>query len=111
MRTLFQRSLQSAGFDVVVADGGPEGLKKLREDKSIRLVLLDLNMPKMNGWQFREEQRADPELREVPTVIVTGEPLSRVVQSELYATEYLLKPVRRETLINVASDYCQPMEW
>ena len=111
MRLLFTRSLQSAGFDVVAAEGAPEGLQRLREDPSIRLVLLDLNMPGMDGWGFRREQRADPRLKDVPTVVVTGEPLARVVQSELYANEYLFKPVGRDHLISVVSEYCEPMQW
>ena len=109
LRFLMQRALLSAGFDVVLANGGPDGLRKLREDPTIRLVLLDLNMPEMDGWDFREEQRADAQLRDVPTVIVTGEPLARVVQAELHAAEYLLKPVRPDHLISVVSDYCEPI--
>src|SRR5688572_20342322 len=111
MRTLFRRSLQSAGFEVVIAEDGPDGLQKLRENPDIRVILLDLNMPRMDGWGFRERQRADPQLSGVPTVIVTGEPLARLVQSELHAAEYLLKPVGREHLISVVSDYCEPVPW
>lgn len=111
MRAIFRRSLQSAGFDVVVAEDGPDGLQKLRQDPEIRIVLLDLNMPTMDGREFREEQRNDPQLKDVPTVIVTGEPLARLVETELHATEYLLKPVGRDHLISVVSDYCEPMNW
>jgi CheY-like chemotaxis protein len=111
MRTLFRRSLESAGFDVIVAEDGPAGLQKLRQDPAIRLVLLDLNMPQMDGREFREEQRNDPQLKDVPTVIVTGAPLAELVQSELHATEYLLKPVGRDHLISVVSDYCEPLNW
>ena len=111
MRTMYLRSLQAAGFEVVIAEDGPDGLQKLRDDASIRVVLLDLNMPRMDGWGFREQQRADPQLNDVPTVIVTGEPLARLVQSELHAAEYLLKPVGREHLISVVSDYCEPDPW
>jgi len=111
MRTLFRRSLQSAGFDVVVAEDGPDGLEKLRHDPAIRVVLLDLNMPIMDGREFREEQRNDPQLKDVPTVIVTGEPLARLLESELHAAEYLLKPIGRDHLISVVSDYCEPMNW
>jgi len=111
MQILYRRSLQGAGFDVVIAKDGPDGLQKLREDPGIRLVLLDLNMPVMDGWGFRAEQRADPQLKDVPTVVVTGEPLARLVQSELHAAEYLLKPVGREHLISVVSDYCERVQW
>ena len=111
MRTLFRRSLQSAGFDVVVAGDGSEGLEKLRQDPEIRVVLLDLNMPNMDGHEFRREQRNDPQLKDVPTVVVTGEPLATVVDSDLHAVEYLLKPVGRDHLISVISDYCEPLNW
>lgn len=111
VRTLFRRSLQSAGFDVVVAESGPEGLEKLRQDPDIRIVLLDLNMPDMDGHAFRREQRNDPRLKDVPTVVVTGEPLSRLFDSDLHAVEYLLKPVGRDHLISVVSDYCEPLNW
>lgn len=111
MQTLYRRSLQSAGFEVVIAKDGPDGLQKLRDDPEIRVVLLDLNMPVMDGWGFRAEQRRDPQLKDVPTVVVTGEPLARLVQSELHAAEYLLKPVGREHLISVVSDYCEPAQW
>ena len=110
LREMYRRSLKLAGFDVVVAESGPDGLGKLREDKSIRLVLLDLNMPDMDGWGFRSEQRADPAISEVPTIIVTGAPLAQVVQQELHATDYLLKPVGRDHLISVVSDYCDRTE-
>jgi two-component system chemotaxis response regulator CheY len=111
MRRMYLRSLQAAGFEVVTAEDGPDGLQKLRTDASIRVVLLDLNMPCMDGWGFREQQRADPQLNDVPTVIVTGEPIARLVQTELHAAEYLLKPVGRDHLISVVSDYCEPDPW
>ena len=110
LREMYRRSIKLAGFDVVLAESGPDGLGKLRGDKSIRLVLLDLNMPEMDGWGFRSEQRADPAISEVPTIIVTGAPLEQVVRQELHATDYLLKPVGREHLISVVSDYCEPHE-
>ena len=108
MRTVFGRSLRGAGFDVVIAEDGPEGLRKLRNDPSIRLVLLDLNMPQMDGWMFRNEQRADPQLRDVPTVIMTGEPMTQIVSRPLEAAEYLLKPFGMDHLISVVSEYCEP---
>lgn len=110
MRILLSRSLTSAGFDVVIAEGGAAGLQKLRDDPEIRLVLLDLNMPAMDGWAFREEQRSDPQLKDVPTVIVTGEPLTRIISRELHAAGYLLKPFKREHLISVVSEYCEPAQ-
>ncbi len=106
IRKVFGRSLRGAGFDVVIADDGPDGLQKMRDDPSIGLVLLDLNMPGMDGFQFREEQQADPRLRDVPTIVVTGEAIGRIVSEPLDADQYLFKPVGLDHLISVVNDYC-----
>ncbi len=108
VREMLRRSLQLAGFDVVVAAGGEEGLQILRDDLTICLVLLDLNMPKVNGRKFREIQRSDPRLAGISTIILTGSALPQVVHEELLATAYLFKPVGREELVSVVSRYCRP---
>jgi len=107
VREVFGRSLRLAGFDVVVAAGAEEGLQILRDDLTIRLVLLDLNMPDVNGWRFREIQRSDPRLAAIPTIILTGSAFPEVVHEELLATGYLFKPVGREELVSVVSRYCR----
>jgi two-component system, chemotaxis family, chemotaxis protein CheY len=106
VREVFERSLQLAGFEVVVAAGGEEGLQILRNDPSICLVLLDLNMPDVDGRKFREMQRSDARLAGISTIILTGSALPLVVHEELQATGYLFKPVRREDLVKVVSRYC-----
>ena len=110
VRTVLSSFLSIAGFDVVQASGGADGLKLLRSDKTIRLVLLDLTMPEMDGWRFRHEQRSDPRLSQIPTVIVSGEPLAHIVDEELKAADYLSKPVSRDHLIGVVAKYCQPVK-
>jgi CheY-like chemotaxis protein len=111
MRRMYRKSLGRAGFDVVVESAATAGLQRLRDDPSIRLVLLDLNMPEMDGWAFREEQRADPLLREVPTVIITGASMPELVGRELHAAEYLLKPVKADHLVSVVAEFCEPQGW
>lgn len=108
VRDVFKSILALAGFDVVEAGGGAEGLKLLRSDKAIRLVLLDLTMPEMDGWRFRHEQRSDPRLSQIPTIIVSGEPLAHIVDEELRAADYLSKPVGRDHLVGVVAKYCEP---
>ncbi len=82
-----------------VASNGLEGLEKLR-DGSIpgarRLVLLDLNMPKMNGIEFLREVRTDPQLRTTSVVVLTtsDEERDKVEAYELGVAGYLLKPVK-----------------
>lgn len=81
-----------------VASNGLAGLEKLR-DGSIasyrRLVLLDLNMPKMNGIEFLRELRADPQLRSTSVVVLTtsDEERDKVEAYELGVAGYLVKPV------------------
>ncbi len=108
IRALFSRQLRLAGFDVVCAESGAEGLRVLRADTSIRLILLDLMMPEMNGWHFRDAQLLDPRLADIPAVIVSGASLTSMVHEQLQAADYLLKPVGREHLISVVQNFCEP---
>jgi CheY-like chemotaxis protein len=106
IRELFQRILLFEGFDVVLASGGAEGLRLLGTDPRIALVLLDLDMPAVDGRRFRMEQCGDPRLADVPTVIVTGTMLTPEVRAELQATDYLSKPVPRARFIQIVERYC-----
>ena len=110
VRLTMQRQLAAAGFDVVAASNAAEGLARLRVDGTIRLVLFDLMMPAMDGWSFRREQLSTPELAEVPAIVLTGAPLRAVSHEQLRAADYLLKPVGREHLISVVSNYCEPTQ-
>jgi len=108
VRQVFQRSLAAAGFDVVVATGGGEGVALMRSDPSIGLVLLDLNMPGIDGREVRRIQLADSQLARIPTIIVTGSVDGTVALEDLQAADVLRKPVQRERLIEVVSRYCRP---
>jgi CheY-like chemotaxis protein len=81
-----------------VARNGIEALEILRGDelpKTGRIVLLDLNMPKMNGIEFLKELRADPQLRSLPVVVLTTsrDERDRVEAYNLNVAGYLVKPV------------------
>lgn len=108
VRLTLQRYLQTAGFEVLTASSGPEGLQILRHGERFRAVLLDLMMPGMDGWRFRREQLGDPALATVPVIILTGAPLGQLVHEQLQAADYILKPVGREHLISVVSNFCEP---
>jgi CheY-like chemotaxis protein len=84
------------------APNGLAALEMLRKDeipRERRLVLLDLNMPKMNGIEFLRELREDPELRHTPVVVLTtsDDERDRVDAYNLNVAGYILKPV---TLVN-----------
>lgn len=81
-----------------VASDGVEALDKLRDSelpKGRRLVLLDLNMPRMNGIEFLRELRKDPELALTPVVVLTtsNDDQDKVEAYNLNVAGYLLKPV------------------
>jgi CheY-like chemotaxis protein len=81
-----------------VGANGIEGLALLRGNempRDHRLILLDLNMPKMNGIEFLRELRADPNLRSLPVVVLTTsrDERDRVEAYDLNVAGYLVKPV------------------
>ena len=89
-----------------VARNGLEGLALLRSDAiptDRRLVLLDLNMPKMNGIEFLHELRNDPVLRPTPVVVLTtsDDDRDKIQAYDLNVAGYLLKPVTFVNFVDV----------
>ena len=80
------------GYEVIVADNGEDGLRKIKENKP-DLILLDIIMPKMDGFEVMEEKNKDPELRNIPVVIVSnsGQPVELDRAKELGAKDWLIK--------------------
>ena len=80
-----------------VASDGIEALEYLRKNKKERpcLILLDLNMPRMNGIEFLMEAKADPELKRIPVVVLTSSREEQDVTDsyDLSVAGYILKPV------------------
>lgn len=93
-RILLARGLESQGHRVETAENGKQALEKLRTD-SFDLVLLDIEMPEMNGYQVLETCLQDPELRDIPIIMTSSlDELDSVVKCiELGAEDYLNKPV------------------
>ena len=78
-RDLLQRILTAAGWTVATAANGQEALQRLTEAPP-GVILLDLLMPEMGGIELLNELRAKPEYRNIPTIIITGEELTKVEQ-------------------------------
>lgn len=103
VRTLLQRFLSKLGYQVEVAESGEEGLrlaKKLFPD----IIILDVMMPKMDGWEVLSHLRADHELANIP-VIVLSMIEDKNIGYSLGATDYLVKPISREQLSNALQKY------
>jgi CheY-like chemotaxis protein len=95
--------LQMKGYRAVPAGNGREALDYLNRAPVPDLIILDLWMPVMDGWQFRNEQVKDPRLAEIPVIVVTA--LSD--RADVDANEIIIKPVDADRLLTTVSHYCR----
>jgi CheY-like chemotaxis protein len=96
--------LEDEGYVVARAENGREALDFLRTNGTPCLILLDLMMPVMDGYEFMDQAQGDPQLASIPVVVITagGEQKSRDTRARLV----LPKPVRAETLMSTVKHYC-----
>jgi CheY-like chemotaxis protein len=99
--------LQDEGYSVTGVANGQEALQHLRRTAPPNLILLDLMMPVMNGWEFRTQQAQDPALQSIPVVVVSGHPGIPQKAAALGATEYLIKPIDVDELLEAVRRCCQ----
>jgi signal transduction histidine kinase/CheY-like chemotaxis protein len=100
---LIRESLQGAGWRVRAAGDGPTGLAAARERRPDAIVL-DVMLPGIDGWDVLRTLKADPELRDVPVLMLTVVD-EREVGLALGAIDYLVKPVERAALLARLSRY------
>jgi two-component system chemotaxis response regulator CheY len=101
VRMVIGKILREAGIEVIEAGNGREGLEQLRQNQPLQLVLVDWNMPEMNGLDFIQSVRAEPSYDDVRIMMVTTETESEQVVRALNAgaNEYLMKPFTKDILI------------
>lgn len=102
LRESMREALEFNGYAVVAAHEGQEALDALDRIEHVCLVLLDLLMPGMNGWDFLEKMRARPALADVPVVVHSSAP-SRAPAG---VTRVLKKPLELARLLAVVREYC-----
>jgi CheY-like chemotaxis protein len=100
------RMLEKEGYDVSQAEGGRKALTMLRSNV-FDLVLLDILMPDVDGFQVLREMKQDAALRDIPVIVVTAvEEMNSVNEClELGAVDYVAKPVDAKLLINRVCNY------
>jgi CheY-like chemotaxis protein len=105
LRETLGELLTEEGYATRLFENGRAALERLRDGVRPRLILLDLMMPVMNGWEFREAQLRDEGLRGIPVLVMTA---SRAVDTgTLDASEILLKPVGLAELIQAVERHAQ----
>ncbi len=92
MLDLLQRKLKTHGYEVLVARDGEEGLKSIKEEKP-DLIIMDLVMPKMDGFMVMEEIQKDEDLKKIPLIVVSnsGQPVELNRVRDLGAKDWLIK--------------------
>lgn len=106
-RDLLVLLLQGRGYRTHAAPDGRTALELLLSlDEKPCLILLDLMMPLMSGWQFREAQLQDEALKDIPVVVLTADSRAVARQDQLQAVALLPKPVNFDTLMAVVYEHC-----
>jgi chemosensory pili system protein ChpA (sensor histidine kinase/response regulator) len=106
VRKFIGRMLEAAGYQVETASDGEEGLRKASAS-SFRLIITDLEMPKMNGYELIQALRDRPETKSTPIIVMTtraGDKHRQMAQS-LGVSSYITKPVEERALIREISQF------
>jgi CheY-like chemotaxis protein len=91
------------GYDVITASNGREALRALNGGPQPCLIVLDLSMPDMDGFQFRRAQLADPALAAIPVVLCSAHPTAPHVAQQLGVIACLEKPFDVQLLLAIVA--------
>ena len=107
IRDAIHEVLEDHGYTLLAASNGKQALEQLRTT-AVKpcLILLDVMMPVLDGWGFRAAQRGDPELSDIPVVVLTALPNGEQTARAMGAAGYLGKPVELEVLIKTIEAHC-----
>jgi CheY-like chemotaxis protein len=101
-RDFLKQLLEQDGREVITANDGVEALECVRSSPPPRLILLDLSMPGMNGWEFLLHKNTDPTIAGIPTIVVSSTPIDLPAG----AMDHLTKPVDIGWLQALVDQYC-----
>ena len=100
IRDTLAEVLGKNGREILTASDGKEALERLTEVPRPCLILLDLMMPRMNGWEFLQRKSVDPLIADIPTIVLSGS------ARPAGAMHQLAKPVDVERLLALVEQYC-----
>lgn len=100
IRSIIGKTVRELGFEVLEAGHGREALERLAEAGKVDLILVDWNMPEMNGFDFLVAARQSPDWKDTIIMMVTTETEMSQMQRALDAgaNEYVMKPFTRDVL-------------
>lgn len=105
LRDMMAQLLMLEGFQTASVANGREALEYLNQGARPDVILLDLMMPVMDGWEFRRRQQADPAVADVPVIILSA--LDPARASGVDADAFLKKPLDFDRLLSLVRMYCQ----
>ncbi|HKC23797.1 MAG TPA: response regulator [Thermoanaerobaculia bacterium] len=109
-RRAFSEILGLEGYSVAGARNGEAALAMLREGTRPALILLDLNMPVLDGWGFLREIEQDASLAQVPIAFISGTGLPQSVPTRKHDAGFFKKPVDMPRLLRMVRSYCGERE-
>jgi CheY-like chemotaxis protein len=104
LREMMAQLLTLEGYGTVTASNGREALRLLHEAAMPKVILLDLMMPVMDGWEFRRQQQADATIAGLPVIVLSALDPNRA--SNLAASAFLKKPLDFDRLLQLVRNYC-----
>jgi CheY-like chemotaxis protein len=105
LRDMMAQMLNIEGFSTAAVSNGREALDYLHTTRKPHVILLDLMMPVMDGWEFRRQQKADPLIAPVPVIVLSALDQGRAAAVE--ADAFLNKPLDFDRLLELVRDHCR----
>jgi CheY-like chemotaxis protein len=105
LRDMMAQLLALEGYRTQTVPNGRAALDYLRQGDFPDVILLDLMMPVMDGWEFRRRQREDPQLARVPVVVLSA--LDQARAADLEGAAFLKKPLDFDRLLELVRQYCR----
>ena len=106
LREALGQVLSDEGYELLSARDGLEAVNCLKKGNRPDVILLDLSMPVVNGWEFRMFQKRDPELARIPVILVTAGGYTREEVAWLEPSAMIPKPVDLSVLLAVVRRFC-----
>jgi two-component system chemotaxis response regulator CheY len=107
IRQQLRRTLTEAGLVVVEATDGADGLERVAEHTDIALLVLDINMPRMNGLDMLEALKKDPKHAALPVLVLTTEAQHSMVAraKQAGAKAWMIKPVKMDQFVAIVQRF------